>query len=254
MSECNITSLIIGEGKSTGKPPEAPVKSFLELHNALENFKHEFGWIFRGQGDQSWDLKPKAGRSPNNLFSDAELFEEWKRLAVQYLDPPRANDWELLVIARHHGLITRLLDWTTNPLIAAYFAVEEAIEVHAVIYALRPSRNPVVYTKLPPPMEIREELAVYPEAIVPRIIRQGGVFTIHPDPSVDFKATKSANRRLEQILIDTSCRNSLRRQLSEYGISRETLFPDLDGLSDFLNWRFQNWRSTRNCILEGSFS
>ncbi len=66
---------------------------------------------------------------------------EFKRTAVPFLDRGALqNAWDVLAIAQHYGLPTRLIDWTTNPLVAAFFASEhsqrsrregEIIAVHA---------------------------------------------------------------------------------------------------------------------------
>ena len=45
------------------------------------------------------------------------------------------NDWDMLTIAQYHGLAARLLDWSFNPLVAAYFAVKDFEDCDAVIYA-----------------------------------------------------------------------------------------------------------------------
>jgi hypothetical protein len=83
-------------------------------------------WIFRGVADaHGHKLVPKIGRDPDVYDSQVEkvIFANFKRRARQYVTTDRMSDWELLALAQHHGLPTRLLDWTTNPLVAAYFAV-----------------------------------------------------------------------------------------------------------------------------------
>lgn len=68
-------------------------------------------------------MVPKAGRSPYDKHNDEETFYAWKRQAMIFLKESY-NDWDMLTIAQHHGLATRLLDWSFNPLVAAYFAVK----------------------------------------------------------------------------------------------------------------------------------
>src|SRR5438045_1336808 len=110
------------------------VACFSELHDRLSHFGER--WIFRGHAHARWSLIPRVGRPPYQ-GNEGPLFTSWKRRAVEHLTSHLVSDWDWLAIAQHHGLATRLLDWTTNPLIAAYFSVKESPEGPAVIHAAR---------------------------------------------------------------------------------------------------------------------
>jgi hypothetical protein len=239
----SINELISGEGDNACTPPKDPIQSFAELHEAIRRFSPEFGWFFRGQADVSWALVPRAGREPNKDFNDMHLFVEFQRHAVQFIQRVPNNEWEWLVIAQHHGLITRLLDWTSNPLVAAYFAVTDHLDRDGVIIAFRPAHRPKVYDKRVPVEVVKGVYPFYAEAIANRPIRQSSLFTYHSEPSKEFRSFKSINIQLEDIIIAAKAKAQIAKDLAFYGVDASVLFPDLDGLTRFLNWKFSRWRS-----------
>jgi hypothetical protein len=217
------------------------VRTFAELHDALSSLTAGFqgiGRVFRGHADVSWDLVPKAGRAP---FKDADLgvyFSEWKRHALAYVALRPGNDWEWLAIAQHYGLATNLLDWTYNPMAAAFFAVAEAADCDAAIFSYRP--DSLALTEVFQPLHV-EGIAVYkPFHLAGRITRQMGVFTVHGPASLALDAVDGEAEKLQVTVVDRAYRQQLLVDLAGYGVNHGTLFPDLDGLSKHINWKMLN--------------
>ncbi len=203
--------------------------------------------MFRGQV-QDWPLLPSIGRHPavalgyHNWrdFHD-ELMRQYARLGRPYISALALSETDLWIHAQHHGLPTRLLDWSTNPLKALFFAVNEprsdgrdGVLWFASYSAWREELN-----KAHSAYWESELVPLFPDQSNPRLTQQESSFLSYPlplgnGPLVPIEKlveTAGETLKLTKFTIPAEKKESLRRELSVLGIQYRLLFPDIEGVA-----------------------
>src|SRR5690606_8369612 len=185
---------------------EKTVRSFEDLITILQEDRYCCGHvIFRGVKNRDHKLIPSVGRI--SKFQVCEIHELiayersalgiFKQRAFSEIEKLPGNEWTWLALAQHHGLPTRLLDWTYSPLIAAYFATEPSVSNQGIlnaldknggaIYALHDCNAFEMDNFDENPFSIDSPQIVYAPVVTNRISGQAGLFTVHPDPRKEFQ-------------------------------------------------------------------
>jgi hypothetical protein len=118
------------------------ISEYLAAIEALSGFNPKL-W-FRGHQSILHTLKPTIYRAPFESKFEEEFQIQFKSRAIPYLkaDVGSADYWHWLFLMQHHGVPTRLLDWSSSALIALGFAIlyrtAEHVAVEAVVWCLNP--------------------------------------------------------------------------------------------------------------------
>ncbi|PKG37106.1 FRG domain-containing protein [Psychromonas sp. Urea-02u-13] len=209
-------------------------------------------YIYRGVSNKTHELIPSIGRNTeentrgNISTVERDLLTEFKRLSNPILnsnDTPNTEfDW--LFLAQHYGLPTRLLDWSTNPLVALYFAVESNDDIDAGVYAINHrvtdqyelfDYKTADYTdkhKLKSASVIAIQpnqsnvIFVRPKYSDNRYVNQRSVFSCPKNP---FKPLELDN--LQFMELKGHWKPELRKRLRTMGVSTSYIYPGLDGIA-----------------------
>jgi FRG domain len=253
--------------------PDVRVTSWRELIDALYDIpktdfgRHRSDYVYRGVGDQSWDLKTSLIRLGSSFPKvERTLLRSFRKYAQPaWLPPGNLNLWIRLAIAQHHGLPPRVLDWTVSPRVAAHFATAEAehydkdgaiwcIDVKQCRDLLPPELRHILGTEYAYLFSVEmldaiasldefDHLAARgnfvlffePPSLDARIVNQGAVMSVMPGAGLTVDGLLREHPRLfRRIIIPKELKWEIRDKLDQDNVTERMLFPGLPGLSDWL--------------------
>lgn len=240
--------------ESTPAYPTVQVDSVASFVEKVANwYVGEDDILFRGHQNASWSLVPRLGRlTPRLRFADSlpdtekKLLTDFERLAVPHIGVRQLqSQWDLLALAQHHGLPTRLLDWSSNPLVALWFAVEKPPESSspAAVWAYRASDEDFVDQSVAP-ADIPKTMIFRPRHHDGRIVSQAGWFSVHKYSESKkrfskFERLEEQKSKLRKFVVPAQYFPAIRDDLSRCGVTKASLFPDLAGLCGYLTWKYE---------------
>ena len=231
----------------------AKINKLSDLIKILENLEDPGNYLFRGQRKASWPLLPKIARIMGgdcSLEEEKEIFKTFIKNSHPLTSTQPENSLSWMAVAQHHGLPTRLLDWSLNPLVALWYSVNERPPDmdDGVLWVYEPPRDTLVNlldtSKEPDPFVIDRVYVYYPQHEDLRIRAQSGVFTIHCrkmknqqfDP---FEESNIYEETLTKFLIPTDSFEGIRKSLRHCGVHAASLMPDLDGLATYILSKYE---------------
>jgi hypothetical protein len=246
------------------------IKEFENEHKYWNGATHnlQYGIYLRGQRVISWDLVPTIGRDDEYTpIKERNILHRFRRRSYSHYNRV-LSDWENMLLARHHRLPTRMLDWSTNPLVGLYWACGREPKCDKTDddgkerkEDLCPDKDGAVWAFVRQPQEeydinifkqqpyeyddegefgflIDGVKIIYPFVVSPRLNAQGGYFTIQDKPKEPLETYKweDYERKDYDIFhvrkwkVPAENKSKILQLLNDVGIDQKTLFPDLDGL------------------------
>lgn len=232
------------------------------LEEVISRISHlSLGTVYRGVERAAFPLIPKVARFGWDVHFERRALDQFRLQGAARARPTPTSTLEWMALGQHHGLVTRLLDWTTSGLSALFFAVRRYAEPYDATVYIFEQDGAVPLHNLP--KELRDNpfdwghtyfiqvegpqatavpirpgsrgnaASAYlfaPPVVSDRITAQSGVLSITaaPDRPMDDLTEDGA---LSRIIIPADTKPQIFQALLRCGVHEQSIFPDLDGIA-----------------------
>ena len=243
---------------------------FMKQHYRPDLHRFRSLFVYRGMSDVDYRMVPSIQRICKEKKHELEpvVLSNFTKYAALEDPSIESSVWRQMILGQHHGLPTRLLDWSFSPLTSLHFSLTESnldnMEKHDSVvwridvkelHALLPEKYQKVMEKervtvfslrmlqeacsgpeeYDADMGNRAMLIVEPPSIEQRIINQYSFFSIVPDSMEDVEQFLSDHtEKTVRFIIKKELRWQARDLLDQLNISERIVYPGLDGLSKWL--------------------
>lgn len=221
-------------------------------------YKYQHNLWFRGHSNVAWKITPQILRpdfdtiahQSGSYLNDYEqtLYKQYK-IRANFIIDQNLSGVDKYFEAQHHGLPTRLLDWTTNPLVALFFVVSAEVKNDGALYTMfsrsdfdNGKPEDVLYQNDTIVKEAIEAVFNgeksknkynYPLRIIPntrngRLLNQSSRFTFHLDQHKELDSLVGIC--IYKYVIPKEYKNQITEELSMLNINLSTIFPDIDNV------------------------
>ena len=233
------------------------------MHTGIDRYRSNFA--YRGVSDVEYDLKTTLIRMGGDYASLEQHiirgFQKYAHLEMR----EESSIWNWLSLAQHHGLPTRLLDWTYSPYVALHFVTDhiEKFDCDGAIWcvnfvetnkSLAPNLQDgldqagarvfttgmlteAVQSLKSFDQQAKDPLVVFlePPSLDSRIINQSGLFSVITSVQTSLDEWLLERKGVfRKIVIPKELKWEIRDKLDQSNINERVLFPGLDGLSQYL--------------------
>ncbi|MGE5110419.1 MAG: FRG domain-containing protein [Acidobacteriaceae bacterium] len=233
-------------------------------NETIRRFRSDYA--YRGLGRTASPLETSLARlAGNSRGLEQHLLRNFKKYALQ-AGPASSSEWTWLALAQHHGLPTRLLDWTYSPYVALHFATSDVADYgcegllvmvdYVKVQQRLPSKLKNILSRersnaftaemleqAVKSLSGLEKLArqpfplfLEPPSLDQRIVNQFALFSFMSNPEVQFGdwLEKNGPGLAQQIVIPAELKWEIRDKLDQANVTERVLLPGLDGLSRWL--------------------
>ena len=231
----------------------------------LQRFRSPYA--FRGLASTAHKLSNSllrlAGEASINTL-ELSLLRNFSKYAHAQPAPGVDSVWHWLALGQHHGLPTRLIDWTYSPFVALHFATEhpEEYDKDGIVWCVDfVQANTLLPKRLKTILEEEQSqtftidmlsqfqslrafdslahdpfvLFIEPPSLDTRILNQFALFSLMADPSARLDTWLEDHPDLyRRVIVPAELKSEVRDKLDQANINERTLFPGLDGLSRWL--------------------
>jgi hypothetical protein len=234
---------------------------------------HRSPFAFHGLTNVDHDLTTAlqrlAGAHANIENLELAMLRNFRKYAHDQAPGAPDSIWQWLAVAQHHGLPTRLVDWTYSPLVALHFVTDTPSDMDrdGAVWCVN-----FIQAKAQLPKRLRQILDdeasdaftvdmlgdvetlrefdalgrdpfllfLEPPALDARIVNQAALFSVMPSPSASLDSWLAAHPQLcRRVVVPAELKWEVRDILDQSNINERTLFPGLDGLSRALARYYQ---------------